>query len=628
MSEERLFSKLDNVTPHRNMTDVPPGTESSAPDSGTDSLADSAVTFKDMDNDGDLDIVVSPHNGQSDYWLANDLGSAADVIFSQPAFATIIPTAIAVGDVDNDGTQDMVIGHLSGAKVFHNNGDWDMKTVSSVLHHPNTIYLEDVNQDGQTDIVVRDSRELTLIQGVLGTFGAMIMTWPNLGDSSLLAIGNFDITNSTLEILTLDANTGCIGMVTSDSNSWQAIQTVSSVEVSSFIIADLNFDGYDDIYIEDGEGNIVWMEGDGTGDLIYHEDDSLLIAGTDEIDDEIILSESGNDIVISEGADPDTENVETDDLSEDMLAEDVNYIELTLNDLEGTLAQLDLTTGVLDLSPMDNPNDMPPPEETWDYSGSDKGVNTDLDNGPPPPPRHLFGPDPEMVKHLIGSAFDDYLHGDNQANKLIGGEGRDKLFGGDGHDSLLGGDGQDLLFGENGNDFMAGQRGDDLLFGDFGNDTMFGGEGKDILFGHTGKDILHGGIGNDFLSGGEDDDFLYGGLGRDTMVGDHGRDIFHYKSVQEGGDIIRGFENGKDMLTFEFGSRTLHKVISPYDGDLGIEGDGFIMERTGEFSCRLYYDKDTSAAGDEWLIAEIEGMPAPEDAPDGDHLPDIDITII
>ena len=48
--------------------------------------------------------------------------------------------------------------------------------------------------------------------------------------------------------------------------------------------------------------------------------------------------------------------------------------------------------------------------------------------------------------HLdAGSAFDDIIIGDNNANTLIGGAGNDTVTGNDGVDTLIGGEGQDTF---------------------------------------------------------------------------------------------------------------------------------------------------------------------------------------
>lgn len=49
------------------------------------------------------------------------------------------------------------------------------------------------------------------------------------------------------------------------------------------------------------------------------------------------------------------------------------------------------------------------------------------------------------VDNVIGSAFDDVLHGNGNTNSLYGGAGNDWLFGGDEHDQLTGGSGSDTF---------------------------------------------------------------------------------------------------------------------------------------------------------------------------------------
>lgn len=49
------------------------------------------------------------------------------------------------------------------------------------------------------------------------------------------------------------------------------------------------------------------------------------------------------------------------------------------------------------------------------------------------------------IEHVIGSAFNDFIAGDQHANRLEGGAGNDTLRGGSGDDGLEGGEGDDLL---------------------------------------------------------------------------------------------------------------------------------------------------------------------------------------
>jgi Ca2+-binding RTX toxin-like protein len=180
------------------------------------------------------------------------------------------------------------------------------------------------------------------------------------------------------------------------------------------------------------------------------------------------------------------------------------------------------------------------------------------------------------INNLDGSAFDDFLWGDDTDNVLDGNAGSDVLHGEGGHDSLRGGSGNDFLYGDEGTDtalydgatagvtvnlatgIATQPNGTDLLFeienaegGDFA-DTLTGDEGANVLDGNGG------------------DDRLIGGLGDDTLKGGSGIDTVSYLSASgavtvnlttgiatgaDGSDSLSGFENvegsdvGADAIT-------------------------------------------------------------------------------
>lgn len=219
------------------------------------------------------------------------------------------------------------------------------------------------------------------------------------------------------------------------------------------------------------------------------------------------------------------------------------------------------------------------------YSSSAAAVQIDLGAGT------AFGGYAEgdtlvNIEHIWGSAWNDVLTGDANANYLLGGsgndtlsgvEGNDSLYGGLGDDQILGGGGNDSLYGEAGADYIDGGDGvdyarysasslavqvnmasgintggdaegdmlvnienvsgsdwDDALSGDADANTLLGGAGNDTLFGNAGNDYLYGEAGADILSGGEGNDLLYGGVGADQLDGGEGTDYAHYSSSGSG----------------------------------------------------------------------------------------------
>ena len=81
-------------------------------------------TFGDLDNDGDLDMIVGDQNGQLHYFV--NTGSV-----NSPSFSLSVPgiNGIDVGnsaapylsDIDSNGTLDLLIGNENGRVHYYSN---------------------------------------------------------------------------------------------------------------------------------------------------------------------------------------------------------------------------------------------------------------------------------------------------------------------------------------------------------------------------------------------------------------------------------------------------------------------------------------------------------------------------
>ncbi len=85
------------------------------------------------------------------------------------------------------------------------------------------------------------------------------------------------------------------------------------------------------------------------------------------------------------------------------------------------------------------------------------------------------------IEHVIGSASNDTITGNELANSLSGNGGNDTINGSDGNDTIDGGSGSDSLLGGNGNDLFASTA-------DGSPDTINGGADNDTLNGHDSGD--------------------------------------------------------------------------------------------------------------------------------------------
>ena len=212
------------------------------------------------------------------------------------------------------------------------------------------------------------------------------------------------------------------------------------------------------------------------------------------------------------------------------------------------------------------------------------------------------------IENLKGSAFDDRLYGDENANTIHGGAGNDRLTGG------RYGEG-DALFGEAGDDEITGLIGNDLLDGGEGNDELKAGSGNDTLLGGAGDDVLisDGNIvdivevlspGSDILDGGSGTDtaefYHEGGLVVDLAAGraDFGgtEDFATLKNIENvhagrGDDIIYGDDqnnvlNGDDGDDVIYGGGGDDTLIGG-DGDdelYGGAGLGHCKDQRGQFN--------------------------------------------
>ncbi len=188
------------------------------------------------------------------------------------------------------------------------------------------------------------------------------------------------------------------------------------------------------------------------------------------------------------------------------------------------------------------------------YRDSGVGVMVDLESGTASG-GDAAGDTLVAIEDLTGSAFDDTLSGNAQANGLSGGSGDDRLNGAGGADLLLGGLGNDVLDGGSGRDALSGDEGDDTLEGGAGVDELLGGPGNDVLRGGDDTDRLFGGAGNTMLSGDGGADVLYGGVGDDTLSGGEGADVLNGLS---GSNVLTGGA-GSDVFVF-FGDRAETRV--------------------------------------------------------------------
>ena len=156
------------------------------------------VTTADVDNDGDLDMLLVS-DGRGELWLRNEPGGTYT---KQQTFRRIEGYMGGFADLDNDGDQDLVFA--GDEHVFLNDGNGNFTSGQSVpvseIGDPRAIAFADIEGDGDLDfaIAAKDSRswlvrndfdsgnwlrvELVSPQCQAGAFGAKVSVFRTVGD--------------------------------------------------------------------------------------------------------------------------------------------------------------------------------------------------------------------------------------------------------------------------------------------------------------------------------------------------------------------------------------------------------------------------------------------------------------
>ncbi len=206
---------------------------------------------------------------------------------------------------------------------------------------------------------------------------------------------------------------------------------------------------------------------------------------------------------------------------------------------------------------------------------------------------HATGDEIAMdVENIIGSMYDDVLHGrDHETNVIMGLDGNDAIMGWCGADKLMGGPGMDTLYGGNSDDTLMGGMGDDALKGGTGNDILSGGAGADKIFGGTvdPETMEHTDHGDNDTA-----DYSESDAGVTIDLSNTSRSMPN--PIGEGGhaegDELQGIEslNGSmydDVLTGTDGANTLE----------GMDGDDMLTGKGGDDTIDGGMGDDTLAGG-------------------------------
>ena len=470
------------------------------------------------------------------------------------------------GPVDDD------ISGNSGANVIL--GDHGKVVLDDGTSDAHTIYTTNPGTGGSDTLKGGDNADI-----LIGGYGADTING-DAGDDVILGDSGKVIRSSTnvvQRILSTDTDAGCADTIHGGEDNDILIggagnDTINGNSGSDVILGDSGVVVREDPDAADDNDIFTTSSTVGGADTISGGTGADIILG--EFGDDDITGDAGNDIVIGDsgcitrGSGDAVERIETTNPQDG--GDDTIYGKDGLDILIGGVGADTINGG-------DNP----------DVILGDNGVVVRND------------PDAEDDNDIYttdpGIGGNDILNGREAKDILIGGPGEDKLTGEAGQDILVGDhacikrDNSDVVeriatdfnyTGDGGDDTIHGNEDADIIIGGVGSDNIYGHEGDDVILGDSGvvvsgdgsaeandiyttnpttggSDNINSGAGDDIVLAGYEADGIIGWSGDDIIIGDNGKVSRNSSDAAErieptnpgdgGADAIYG-NSGNDIL--------------------------------------------------------------------------------
>ncbi len=224
--------------------------------SGSGGQYPSSVAIGDINNDGKNEVVIGNNGLNIEVFVQDGSGG----LISSAIYTTVNSERIRIVDLNNDGRLDVVgVGYnTSTVDVFYQNsgGTLNPPVIYNVTHDGiEDLKVGDVNNDGLTDIIIMNGRsyptQIAIMTQRSGTFEVPV--YYNFGDVFPGGVAVGDVTGDGKQdvVVTYGGNFGRIDVFAQNSiGSLNTAITYSSYDIPEPVeIADINADGKSDVIV-------------------------------------------------------------------------------------------------------------------------------------------------------------------------------------------------------------------------------------------------------------------------------------------------------------------------------------------------------------------------------------------
>ena len=270
----------------------------------------------DIDNDGDLDILVSSIGDNEISWFEDIDGTQN--FSKQHIISTTVYNAksLKAKDIDGDGDMDVFVASETGDKIlmFRNQGDGTFENefvITTSTNGPNMIQIVDMDDDGDLDIISSSYHDDKIAwyenEDGLGSFGVQQVISTGINGVITVYTGDFDSDGD----LDLVASGGIDSIVawfehTDGQGNFEPMVAIAygMYQVYSMDIGDIDGDGDLDILSGSSSGgsDLSWFENlDGNGQFNYANEITSTASAVVSLND--VDNDSDLDVVMTIGDD-------------------------------------------------------------------------------------------------------------------------------------------------------------------------------------------------------------------------------------------------------------------------------------------------------------------------------------